>query len=155
MKILVNSILAVCIACLLSGCTSLGEPSGIKPVSPPYWYSLYTGVPEVDSLTPTLKWEPLETKNLEANITDIRYDVYIFTDSGFLFHEERIEYHKENIVETSLMVETPLQPGKRYFWRIRANFKQNGHEVTGDWNSRSDFRSGVSPYFFDTPKKSK
>jgi hypothetical protein len=152
MKNIANSILAACIAGLLSGCTSIGETSGIKPSSPPYWYSFYSGVPEVDSLTPTLKWEPLETENIDGDLTDIRYDVDIFTVSGLLFQDETVDYHKEDIVETSLVVESPLQPDKRYFWRIRAKYKQNGREVTGDWNSRSDLRTGVSPYFFDTPK---
>ena len=150
MKNILNVIFVVCVALLISGCAAWH--SGIKPISPPG--KKVIPAPMVDSLTPTLVWEPLEIKESADKITDLRYDIIIYTNIGFP-PQAKVAYQKEDITETSHVVTTPLQKGTRYYWRIREKYKRNGEEVTGQWNGFGfvavNQYATNKPYFFDTP----
>ena len=145
-----NIIFVVCIAIFLSSCVAWH--SGVTPVYPPGKKTI--PAPKVNSLTPTLKWESLNIKDSTGKVTGIRYEIIIYTISGF-HAEHKIAYQKDDIAETSHTVSTPLQPSTRYFWRIRAKYKQNGDKATGEWNGFSYVAptqyEGGKPYFFDTP----
>jgi len=150
MKKVINVIFFACVGIFLAGCVSWH--SGIAPLYPPG--EKIIPAPKVDSLTPTLKWEPIRLDKASNKITNIRYDIVIYTTTGFP-PKNIVAYKKDEISETSHMVATQLKPSTQYFWRIRAKYKQNGNEVTGKWNGFGFVALNTyatnKPYFFKTP----
>jgi len=140
----------------LAGCVAWH--SGVRPIEPEGRKPPAT-TPTVDSLKPTLSWEPSDLEK-SKKVEYLRYQVVVFKlEEGFSL-KTIIVYEKE-ISGTSHTLETALEPNTRYYWRIRPIYKKDGQEITGDWNGFSyiylaPFMSGWAfgaPYFFSTPEK--
>ncbi|MBI3597781.1 MAG: hypothetical protein HY203_11590 [Nitrospirae bacterium] len=141
----------------LPGCVSWH--SGVRPIEPPGRKPPATA-PIVDSLKPTLTWEPSDLEK-STGVEGLLYQLVIFKPEGGFSLKTIIAYEKKDISGTSHALETALEPNTRYYWRIRPIYKKDGQEITGDWNGFSyiyltPFMSGWafgSPYFFNTPEK--
>lgn len=144
---------AIIVAMLfLPGCVAWH--SGVRPIEP-QGQMRFPGT-TVDSLKPTLKWEPSDLEK-SSEVEDLRYHLVIFKPEGGFSLKTIIVYEKKDISGTSHTLETSLEPNTQYYWRIRPVYKKKGQEITGDWNGFSYISLIESafgrPYFFKTPEK--
>ena len=108
--------------------------TGLMPLSPS---------PEhggVDSLTPTLQWEPFATQG-DARITEVVYDVRVMLPGG------GVVYLKEGLPACEHRVESPLRPKTRYEWTVRARFRWEGQRRVTQWSelARDQDRTPSTP----------
>jgi hypothetical protein len=139
----------------LAGCVAWNI--GVKPVDPPG--KMVMPPPVVNSLNPTLTWEPSELEK-SSEVEDLHYHLVVLKLEGGFFSKMIIVYEKNDMRGITYTFETPLEPHTRYFWRIRPIYKQGGKEITGDWNGFSYIYltpivwgwAFGNPYFFETPE---
>ena len=137
---------------------SCGQPpvSGFAPIYPVY---SFWAAPKVDSLQPTLIWEPVpgrhdmpqpiwdwspETKPFIAapfeRIRNVRYDLKIWrmvTDNLWRDREEfpeEVVYERKGIEGTSHKLLQPLEPDTWYVWSVRARFELDGKSRVSEWS---------------------
>jgi hypothetical protein len=161
------AILSVCLwAVIVSGC---GKPAvvGLHPDHPPVTrkgVSLLTNFVEVDTLTPTFRWQPLTIRvdpssdQEPARIENITYEIRIWrtVSSG----SGKLAYMREQLTATDHRLEQPLDPGTRYYWSVRAHFEIDGQTRTTEWALagfllRSDSVPNESCLRFKTPRKTR
>lgn len=139
---------------------------GIKPVDPVVSKRLGTQAwfPKVDSLNPTLVWEPIGDPDISYDLIITNFDEAIVVQFGCFptrfnwpSDTEKFEiiYYRENLKETQHKVEETLRRKSFYMWSIRA---RHGKEVFAwskfdhflwvvlAWGSRKNF-----PFVFRTP----
>jgi hypothetical protein len=153
----------------LGGCeVPAGEApiSGFKPIYPPQRLSISMPVTgpgsenfslvfwqEVDSLQPTLQWQPFpgiehklhsfnkETASYESapfievderHVSDVRYDLKIWKASNRT--RGNLVYERTGIEGTSHRIDEPLEPDTRYLWTIRARFRLDGKPRLTEWS---------------------
>jgi hypothetical protein len=110
---------------------------------------------EVDSLQPTLRWEPFpRKKDLEAgigNVSDVTYQLRISSDGWY--------YEKDNLIEPRHTVDAPLKPSTRYVWTVRACFTLDGEPrctvwgCVSAWEYWSFTHPNINSYRFKTPEQ--
>jgi len=127
--------------------------SGFRPTYPEVTYSV-TGVqlpdmlnwPMVDSLQPTLRWEPFpgEHQNYEGarvipfvavdpgSISDVKYDLRIWTVRGRAPGE--LAYEIDGLTEPFHKLERALKPDTEYYWSVRAQFLLNDQLRVSEWS---------------------
>jgi len=141
----------------LAGCGMKTVVSGFAPVYPVQTWSANGAVDfeaaqdkldwvKVDSLQPTLQWEPFPgTTEAYAGagvkpfvvvdqslVSDITYDMKIWAVSKGAPGE--VVYEREGIVGPSHRIETPLQPKTKYNWSVRGRFKLDGKTRVTEWS---------------------
>ena len=92
----------------------------------------------VDSLQPTLRWESFPRRDdMEAapeamrRIADVSYDLVIARAVNYSVAE--IAYRRLGIPANVHQLTEPLRPGGRYFWTVRARFRQDGQHYVTEW----------------------
>jgi len=110
------------------------------------WYSISHNSPgihvlftEVDSLQPTLKWEPFprprdRKKGNEAllnKISDVSYDLKIWEVKNDF--PARLVYDKTGLLEAAHRLSVPLRSGTKYSWTFRARYKLAGRSQVTRW----------------------
>jgi hypothetical protein len=136
-------IFSIFLLMLLSGCQGT-TVVGLRPEYPPVEikaFSLYGEFVEVDSLQPTFRWQafPLSVKKeatekatRNGEIEHVTYEIRIWrttTDAT-----GKLQYARSGLTGVHHRLETPLKPGTRYFWSVRAHFIVNGHPRTIEWS---------------------
>ena len=135
-----QNFLALILLVSIAGC---GTPKvGLQPQYPPIkkgMFALWGKFIEVDSLQPTLRWEPFlrqedrdaDQEGFLSGIEDVRYELRIWktitASSGELVYARgrlTLPYHK---------LEEPLEPSTKYLWSVRAHFMRDGHPRTIEW----------------------
>jgi len=127
----------------LAGLTGCGKPSvvGLHPEYPPVVrksFTLYADFVIVNTLMPMFRWQPLEmtradppTEKENGRIENVTYELRIWrtvpTESG------RLVYVRSNLTSPVHRLETPLKPGTRYLWSIRAHFEIDGRSRLTEW----------------------
>ena len=140
---------------------------GLVPVYPPVkikTFSLYGGFVEVDSLQPTFQWQPFTLSEEAAAdktsgtkvIEDVTYEIRIWKTAAGA--DGKLIYERRDLVEAHHRIETPLEPGTRYFWSIRPHFRLNGYPRTIEWSLagyalRNEAVPNESCLRFQTPPK--
>lgn len=118
----------------LSGCGLTPLPQiGLYPLEPKYGTGTFSH--------PELAWEPLappddateEELKLFSKITDITYDVRVWTVLKKADMPDELVYSKSGIRETRHVVKTPLKRGL-YVWSVMARFNLSGVESATDWS---------------------
>lgn len=129
-------------------------------------FALWGKFVEVDSLQPTLKWEPFQRQEdgdadqekFLSRIEDVTYELRIrktiTANSGELVYaRERLKlpYHK---------LEEPLEPSTQYLWSVRSHFVLDGHPRTIEWGLagfllRGEVVPNPSCFRFSTPAGSR
>jgi hypothetical protein len=158
--------LALCPALLLVACQA-ANVVGLVPVYPPVeiqTFSLYGDFVEVDSLQPTFQWQPFTLSEEAAadktigveEIEDITYEIRIWNTAPGA--DGKLIYVRRDLVETYHRIETPLEPGTRYFWSVRPHFRLNGQPRTIEWTLagyvlRNEAVPNESCLRFQTPAK--
>jgi len=153
---LIGSILAGC------GAREVGV-SGFRPVYPKVTWTQGNffqdqgtlDIPEVDSLRPTLRWEPVpgsqapskycstslydEKKPFKPFIADdperlrdVSYDLQIWRVKGLV--PDELVYEREGIPDTTHKIEERLLPATRYYWSVRARFTVDGNTRVSEWS---------------------
>jgi hypothetical protein len=116
----------------------------------------------VAGLQPTLSWQAFpRDQDIAASaaemarVKSVRYDLLVAREHRSLPAE--IVYRREGLPGPVHTVETPLAPGTRYFWTVRARFELDGHTRVTEWSTihttqrgRVTSPSGLS-YLFRTP----
>lgn len=122
------------------------EPFGLRPLYPekPGSYS-FSKIATVDSLQPTLRWEAfprgadLESSgNHLARARNIRYELRIArtADEAAGIAAFNTVYQRDNLPEPQHTLEQPLEPGREYFWSVRARFELDGSTRLTPWSRR-------------------
>ena len=118
---LVQRLAAALILVAIAGCTQF---SGVKPVYPSVGNP--HSPPVVDSLQPTLSWEPMR------GVTS--YDLIIYqgvkTESFARGTKRSVGpevYYRQGLTGTSHKVEITLKPSQEYYWSVRG---RDGNKVT-------------------------
>ena len=129
----------------LTGC---GQTSvvGLRPEYPPVvrkGFSLFADFVEVDTLTPTFRWQPLSAALAEPSLPDasgrfedVTYEIRIWrtvwSDPG------KLVYARANLASPAHRLETPLAPATRYLWSVRAHLTIDGRRRTSEWSMAGD-----------------
>ena len=113
--------------------------------------------PKIDSLQPTLKWEPFpREKDKEADqagilkrISDIAYELRIW--KGKNGAPDELIYVRQELPLPEHKLETLLEPSTEYFWTVRASFKLGGLKRLTKWShARLPFPPGPDPCLENT-----
>jgi hypothetical protein len=131
------------VSVLTGALTACGKPAmvGLRPDYPAVerkWYALLTEFVEVDSLTPTFRWQPLDIALVDqsapredAPIDKVTYEIRIWqTVTG---NPGKLVYARKQLTSTEHRLERPLNPGTRYYWSVRAHFKVDGRHRMTEW----------------------
>jgi hypothetical protein len=147
----------------VAGCST--PMAGLQPQYPPFEKSIFSrwgNFVEVDSLQPTLRWQPFSppqdrtvtTAGMLTQIEGITYELRIWKTKAGMYGDEvyardgmKLPYHK---------LEEPLEPSTRYLWSVRAHFLLDGHPRTIEWGIagslvREETVPNPSCYRFVTP----
>ncbi len=92
----------------------------------------------LSSLTPTLVWQ-------ESSPAAQRYQAQIATTSLFT----SVIWDKNEAISSQPPDGATLQPGMRYYWRVRAF---NSGDVPSDWSATSDFRTPLQSPLLRIPQ---
>jgi hypothetical protein len=150
------------VACLIIGCatdSSIQAPvSGLKPVYPEA--RLKTDDPkliyvQVNSLHPTLRWEPFstyrtneqDTETFSGKIQNIKYDLKIWRVKRG--HPQGVVYKRKGLRKPTHKIKTSLRPSTQYFWSVRARFELNGQTRVSEWS----LSQLPNPLYDDSSKK--
>jgi len=150
---------AVLLAALVTaGCAYQPSISGFRPEYPPLTATFFSppsnifdvlNWPKVDSLQPTLRWQPLPGEHWlpwplgngqakpfvetdTGSISDVRYDLRIWTVVEGSPGE--LAYDVEGLPEPAHKIERPLQPDTKYYWSVRARFNLEGQPKVSEWS---------------------
>lgn len=155
------------VALALSGCTTPVAVSGLRPESPAAVTSPFPHRPrsdpmpwafvEVDSLQPTLRWEPFpRPADLAADpagplsrLGAVTYDLRIWRADGA--YPADLVYARAGLPAPSHTLEAPLEPAARYFWTIRARFELHGETRVSEWGTYAPGRTRAlvpSPFYY-------
>lgn len=133
----------IVMAITIFGCANGPPVVGLIPEYPPVEvkiFSLHAEFIEIDSLQPTMRWQPFspslytneEGTDPAETFEDVTYEVRIWrTIAG---EQKRLAYGRRDLKTPEHRLETPLLPDTRYFWSVRAHFKLNGHPRTTEWS---------------------
>lgn len=134
----------------------LMQAFGLAPVDAPLAETT------VAPLQPALRWErfprdaDLRAAPEEmARVRNVRYDLMIARQENAAPVE--IVYRRDQLMEPSHAVETPLIPATHYYWTVRASFDIDGRHRVTEWSSTACCRGFVVPapsdasYEFKTP----
>ncbi len=94
---------------------------------------------EVDSLQPTLRWEPFprprdhkpKNESLISQIKDVTYDLKIWQATND--YPERLVCDATALPEPQFQLPYPLKHGTKYFWTFRARYTLNGQPQVSRW----------------------
>ena len=129
------------VAGVITGC---GKPAmiGLRPDYPPVerkWYALLAEFVEVDSLTPTFRWQPLDRAIMDpsvpgkgAAIESVTYEIRIWRT--VTRKAGKLVYAKSQLTATQHRLEQPLDPGTRHYWSVRAHVEVNGRPRVTEWS---------------------
>ena len=125
---------------VLTGC---GTPkAGLQPEYPQFkkgMFALWGEFIEVDSLQPTLRWQPFprqqdrdtDEKRYLSRIEGVTYELRVWktitaSSGGLVYSREnlRLPYHK---------LEETLEASTKYLWSVRAHFVRDGRPHTIEW----------------------
>ena len=105
--------------CPMMKCTA----HGLKPLYPPVRFGDTIFMRTIDSLQPTMRWEPYPGEN-------VTYDLKIFVSPRGSTRSDvygsQLVYSRQGLPQASHAVETPLQSKTSYRWTVRARFTSGG-----------------------------
>lgn len=128
---------------LAAAATGCGKPAlvGLVPDYPVVrkkWYSLVTEFVEVDSLTPTFRWQPLDIVLVAplppieyARVDHVNYEIRIWRT--VTKSTGKLVYVQDRLAATEHRITRSLSPGTRYYWSVRAHFEVNGRHRMTEW----------------------
>lgn len=139
-------------ALVFAGCAVQTTVSGFRPVYPESTHSFGNPAPDildwtkVDSLQPTLRWQPFPGEHQRfpggqvtpfveldpASVRDVSYDLRIWTVRKRTPGD--LAYEVDGLKEPSHKLERPLKPDTEYYWSVRAQFNLDGQRRVSEWS---------------------
>lgn len=128
-----------------TGCyrLKLHPVAGLRPMYPqvrlkqdaicPFGCPWLLDVPVVDSLQPTLRWEPYSRPDATYDLRIWRGETYGSQMFGSSIVPTELVYARNALPAPVHKVESPLEPSTLYFWTIRARFERDGQARVIDW----------------------
>lgn len=135
---------------VLGACSMEASVSGLKPISPTQYYSVTDKAlefAEVQSLQPTLSWEPFPGRHEwplsplqpepfvsvnPSRVSNVTYDLIIWNlDAG---NATDVIYERQGVPETCHTLEEPLAPSTQYYWSVRPRFELDGQTRVSAWS---------------------
>ena len=163
-------LLWVSLSLLGAGCSPPISVYGLRPEYPELSRNTFDNditFVGVDSLQPTLKWEPFtklleraDRENLQGRIGAVTYDLQIWRGT---FRPVELVYEQRGLEHPWHKLAATLQPSTRYFWTVRARFELDGDYRVTEWGKLREGlrktnrprRSNIVPdpdyYRFETP----
>lgn len=154
--------LACVLLCFCAACTP-PDISGLPPAHPEPEGS------KVDSVLPTLRWEPFprpldldgHTEGWLARIRSVTYDLRIWRtiqvpgarNEGFAYPGDLV-YSRDGVREPIHTVETPLAPDTSYVWSIRARYELDGEVRVTEWSMLMSPNDPFAPRASSVPPRS-
>lgn len=97
---------------------------------------------EVQGLQPTFRWEAFprpgdlsaDAENM-GRVSNIRYELVVATEKNLA--PEKVVYRRTHIPAPQHTIELPLEPRRRYFWTVRAQFDLDGKSWFTEWANMS------------------
>jgi hypothetical protein len=94
---------------------------------------------QVDSLQPTLRWEPFprprdrkpKNESLLSRIKDVTYDLKVWQASND--YPQRLVCDVTGLPEPQYRLPYPLKPGTKYFWTFRVRYTLGGQPQVSRW----------------------
>ena len=139
-KCLLSLLMVSVLAGMTTGC---GKPAMIGlitdfPEVERKWYSLVTEFVEVESLSPTFRWQPFDIVRVDPlppfeypHVNNVSYEIRIW--QTVTQNTGKLIYTRKQLTSTEHRIEQPLIPGKRYYWSVRAHFEVNGRHRITEW----------------------
>jgi hypothetical protein len=132
------------------------DECGVVPVQPkphreyPLIGASRLATPGLNSLTPTLAWEPLPRRQPASDqagwgaAADRRYDLRIW--DAFDDSPGAVVYERQGLERAEHEVEIPLKPGSTYFWSVRLRYAVGGHPRATRWGAINtpEYRPGMA-----------
>jgi len=120
---------------ILSGCGGV-TAVGLHPVYPPLEkkaFATHCEFVEVDSLQPTLKWQPFPrpSDDFADKVQDVTYELRIWTTTQG--PSGKLRYSRDGLKLPSHKLEESLEPSIQYLWSVRARFMINGDLRVTEW----------------------
>ena len=128
---------------LLGAALGCGQVSivGLRPESPPVsrqGFTLFTEYVELDTLTPTFRWQPLSAchaSDLPGGQSDpfeqVTYELRIWRTTPGV--GGKLVYARAQLTTTEHRLAHALAPGTRYLWSVRAHFFLHGQQRVTEW----------------------
>lgn len=128
------------------GCTRPIAVRGLRPEYPEALWDSFSNkghFVEVDSLRPTLRWEPFprpqdrqaDNEGLLKRIRNVTYDLKIWRayEEGPIEYPAEVAYSRRGLQGPSHQVEEPLESATKYFWTVRARFELDDQPRVTEW----------------------
>jgi hypothetical protein len=97
----------------------------------------------IDSLQPTLQWEAFprsfdvtEIGGDASRLSDVYYELEVYRqwDQNSTAEERQSPLFRHvELAETAYRFDTPLEPCRRYYWRVRAHFRLDEWPRVTEW----------------------
>ena len=143
------------VAFFTAGCAIQPSISGFRPVYPPLTATFFASPfnpedvlnwPTVDSLQPSLRWQPFPGEHQipfggkttpfvevdTASVRDVWYDLRIWSVVDKAPAE--LVYEIEGLTEPFHKLERSLKPSTEYYWSVRARFNLDGQPRISEWS---------------------
>jgi hypothetical protein len=145
---------------ILSGCGGV-TVVGLHPVYPPLEkkaFATHCEFVEVDSLQPTLQWQPFPrpSDDFAIKVQDVTYELRIWTTTQG--PSGKLRYTRDGLILPSHKLEEPLEPSIQYLWSVRARFMIDGDLRVTEWGMaglplRNESVPNLSCFRFKTPER--
>jgi len=128
---------------LLLMLTACGTPrAGLQAEYPPAQrstFSLFADFAQVETLTPTLRWQTIGQVLMEKNerkltlseLTDITFELRIWETATD--YSGNLVYSRTGIKTPYHTLEEPLYPNSKFLWSVRAHFTTEGKKRISEW----------------------
>lgn len=128
------------------GAGFLSAAFGLAPINPPTRGQLTADSfidrvfawKEVNSLRPTLTWEPFPRPSdisaepeTMSRVQRVTYDLIVAREKNLA--PEEIVYEKQGLTKNGHTLDIALGSNSRYFWTVRARFELDGQQYISDW----------------------
>ncbi len=121
------------------GCARPVAVYGLRPEYP----EAYEKFVKVESLQPTLRWEPFprpqdresDKEGWLKRIGNVTYDLKIWRadEENPVEYPGQLVYLRRGLPEPSHKIESSLKPSTKYFWTVRARFEIEGEPRVTEW----------------------
>jgi hypothetical protein len=100
------------------------------------------GTISVQTLQPTLSWDEFPSRSgkrqdaaVRSSVSSVTYEIRLWKDKGEFYQHpgSAPAYERKGLMQTSHLIEEPLEPSTVYAWTVRARFVVDGQTRLSSW----------------------